>query len=128
MAVLARPVNRAGGAGQGTQAVIGKHSHDLPIGLSHGPRDGSVVSLPRLRATRSLATGRDKSRPAEFDSGGSGRSLTAARERPMAFKRQAGGVKRGGVTMLMLLTDFVLFSGLALWITGIVIAAASLLS
>ena len=30
--------------------------------------------------------------------------------------------------MLMLLTDFVLFSGLALWITGIVIAAASLLS
>jgi len=28
----------------------------------------------------------------------------------------------------MLLTDFVLFSGLALWITGIVIAAASLLS
>ena len=43
MADLARPVNRAGGAGQGTQAVIGKHSHDLPIGLSHGPRDGSVV-------------------------------------------------------------------------------------
>ena len=39
-----------------------------------------------------------------------------------------GGVKRGGVTMLMLLTDFVLFSGLALWITGIVIAVASLLS
>jgi len=33
MADLARPVNRAGGAGQGTQAVIGKHSHDLPIGL-----------------------------------------------------------------------------------------------
>jgi hypothetical protein len=30
--------------------------------------------------------------------------------------------------MLMLLTDFVLFSGLALWITGIVIAVASLLS
>src|SRR5262249_50854928 len=43
MADLARPVNRAGGAGQGTQAVIGKHSHDLPIGLSHRPRDGSVV-------------------------------------------------------------------------------------
>jgi hypothetical protein len=38
------------------------------------------------------------------------------------------GVKRGGITMLMLLTDFVLFSGLALWITGIVIAVASLLS
>jgi len=95
MADLARPVNRAGGAGQGTQAVIRKHSHDLPIGLSHGPRDGSVVSLPRLRATRSLATGRDKSRPAEFDSGGSGRSLTAARERPMAFKRQAGGSQTG---------------------------------
>jgi hypothetical protein len=44
MADLAGPVNRAGGAGQGTQAVIRKHSHDLPIGLSHGPRDGSVVS------------------------------------------------------------------------------------
>jgi len=80
MADLARPVNRAGGAGQGTQAVIRKHSHDLPIGLSHGPRDGSVVSLPSLRATGSLATGRDKSRPVELDSGGSGRSLTAARK------------------------------------------------
>jgi hypothetical protein len=45
MADLAGPVNRAGGAGQGTQAVIRKHSHDLPIGLSHGPRDGSVVSF-----------------------------------------------------------------------------------
>src|SRR5215470_10840864 len=44
MADLAGPVNRAGRAGQGTQAVIRKHSHDLPIGLSHGPRDGSVVS------------------------------------------------------------------------------------
>jgi hypothetical protein len=44
MADLAGPVSRAGGAGQGTQAVIRKHSHDLPIGLSHGPRDGSVVS------------------------------------------------------------------------------------
>jgi hypothetical protein len=32
MADLAGPVNRAGGAGQGTQAVIRKHSHDLPIG------------------------------------------------------------------------------------------------
>src|SRR5262249_50964846 len=48
MADLARPVNRAGGAGQGTQAVIGKHSHDLPIGLSHGPREESVVSFPPL--------------------------------------------------------------------------------
>jgi hypothetical protein len=38
------------------------------------------------------------------------------------------GVKRGGVTMLMLLTDFVLFSGSAPCITGIVIAVASLLS
>jgi hypothetical protein len=34
----------------------------------------------------------------------------------------------GGVTMLMLLTDFVLFSGSAPCITGIVIAVASLLS
>jgi hypothetical protein len=36
--------------------------------------------------------------------------------------------KRGGIGMPMLLTDLVLFSVLAAWVTGMVIAIASLLS
>ena len=42
---------------------------------------------------------------------------------PFAQRRE-----RGGVGMLTLLTDLLLFSVLAAWVTGIVIAIASLLS
>jgi len=38
------------------------------------------------------------------------------------------GEAKGGVGMPTLLTDFVLFSALATWVTGMVIAIASLLS
>jgi len=60
MADLARPVNRAGGAGQGTQAVIRKHSHDLPIGLRtrRGQGTQAVIRKPSLDLPSALATDR----------------------------------------------------------------------
>jgi hypothetical protein len=38
------------------------------------------------------------------------------------------GEAKGGVSMAFLLTDLLLFSALAVWVTGMVIAIASLLS
>jgi hypothetical protein len=49
----------------------------------------------------------------------------APRSAKMVF---AQGRERGGVGMPTLLTDLLLFSVLAAWVTGIVIAIASLLS
>ena len=128
MADLARPVNRAGGAGQGTQAVIRKHSHDLPIGLSHGPRDGAWYHC--LHCGPRAASQQVVTSPGPPNSTAAARGAHLQQQESVQWHSSAklGGVKRGGVTMLMLLTDFVLFSGLALWITGIVIAVASLLS
>ena len=56
---------------------------------------------------------------------------SAIEQRPAPWSAKmaiAQGRERGGVGMPTLLSDLLLFSVLAVWVTGIVIAIASLLS